>query len=155
MSYQLLMWSGAISIILITLFLIEEHRTRRFGEDMRAVFDRMLVRVRHSIRSAFPEVNGNFFQELFYFTVHKTLSGILISLRAVERLIVRVARFNRKQVHRLRVSARKEHEIPTQLFPTEHARRLSEIIEHKRSVELTPAERAHRKEASIEGRSLF
>jgi hypothetical protein len=147
-SIAFLTFGGLSSLFLVILFAIEEKRGIRYGERVRAVFDRMISNARKSVGSAFPDVNDHFLRELFHFIIHSILSLVLSAVRSVERGVVRIVRFNRMQVMRLRTPA-----PPTGVTPehTERTAHLAEVIDHKRSVELSPKERAKKKEEAIEG----
>lgn len=146
-SITFLTFGGLSSLFLIVLFAIEERRGVRFGERVRSVFDRLVQNVKDNVRSAFPEVNDHFLRELFHFLIHGMLSFVLAFVRSVDRGVVRIVRFNRMQVMRLRTP--KIEKSPEQ--PTDRSGHLAEVMDHKRSVELSPKERAKKKEEAIEG----
>jgi hypothetical protein len=149
-SFTFFVLGSLTSLFLVILFAIEERRGVRFGEHVRGIFDRMIIGIKLGIRGAFPEVNDHFFQELFYFLVHKVLSFALMCLRRLEHAVLHIVRFNRMQVMRLRAAAHMDER--TTSVQTGH---FADIAEHKRSVELTPQQKVKRKEASIEGSGPF
>jgi hypothetical protein len=149
-SFTLFVLGGLSSLFLVVLFAVEERRGVRFGEHVRSIFDRMIIGIKLGVRGAFPEVNDHFFQELFYFVIHKMLSFALMCLRRLEHAVLHIVRFNRMQVMRLRAATHTdEHAGKAQ---TGH---FADIAEHKRSMELTPQQKVKRKEASIEGSGPF
>lgn len=148
-SLNILVLSGLSSLLLITLFSIEQHRGRRFGEHIRAIFDRMLTGMNKGVRAHMPHVNKYFFQELFHFIVQRTLSQALALLRRLEHLVLHVVRFNRMQVLALR---KREAEVVAPQATDEH---FAAIAEHKKAVELSPKEKQERKDASISGDGPF
>jgi hypothetical protein len=143
---------GSLATLFLTiLFKIEERRGVRFGEHVRSIFDRMIIGIASGVRNMFPEVNDHFFQELFYFIVHKVLSFVLKCLRRLEHFVLHIVRFNRMQVTRLRTPQPEANGAA----PRPVQGHLADIVEHKRSVELTHKEKTKRKEASIEGSGPF
>ena len=150
-SLTLLVISGCSSLFLVTLFTIEGYRGVRYGEQVRAVFDRMLISMRTSVKSVAPDINNYFFQELFYYAIHKVLSFFLTVVRKLEHSVLHVVRFNRMQVIRLRKYGALD-DMSKNASPDSH---LELIAEHKKSVELTPHEKQKRKDASISGSGPF
>ncbi|MFM2374727.1 MAG: hypothetical protein RLZZ234_722 [Candidatus Parcubacteria bacterium] len=144
---------GSLSTLFLTfLFVVEDRRGVRFGERVRGIFDRMILGIQAGVRNSFPEVNDHFFQELFYFVVHKVLSFVLTLLRKLEHVVLHIVRFNRMQVMRLR---RPEHSATSGGVSDQLPNHLADIAEHKRAVELSHTEKSKRKEASIEGSGPF
>ncbi len=143
--------SGLFSLFLIVLYSVEARRGNRFGEQIRAVFDRLLRRLKGLFREFFPEINSHFLQELFYYMLHITLSRVLSLVRGMERFVLRVVRFNRMQALKLRGIHKKPDDdlsATSENGPTH----LSQIAEHKEATKLTPREQAKRKAASLEGK---
>lgn len=138
--------SGIASLLLTILFAFEASRGVRFGDSMRSVFDRLLVRIEQSVRRYVPPINSLFFQELFYYILHIALSRFLNTIRSLEHFILRVVRFNRMKAMRLRSAMDTERKMDPHF---------AEIAEHKKSVELSPKERARHKEESIESSGPF
>jgi len=152
--------SALTSLFFAVLFRVEQARGARFGGGVRSVFDRMLFDIRAHVRDVMPPINDHFFQELFYFSVHKTLSFILGTIRRLERMVLRVVRFNRMQVVRLRTRSTVGEQLPVvekqnieaSLPVSDH---LSQIAEHKKDSALTPREKQKRKEHAISGDGPF
>lgn len=156
-SLNILIASGLTSLFLALLFSIEQHRGSRYGEKVRAVFDRMLIGIRANIRGLAPEVNNHFFQELFFYLIHKVLSMFLALVRKLEHIVLHVVRFNRMQVVRLRqYGTHAATDMSTDQRSTMHTDgHFAQIAEHKKSIELTPKEKQKRKDASISGSGPF
>lgn len=146
-SIAFLTFGGLSTLFLVVLFTIEDKRGLRFGERVRSVFDRLILNAKNGIVGAFPDVNDHFLRELFHFLIHSALSFLLALVRSVERGVVRIVRFNRMQVMRLRTPA----STGTDVDPSERTGHLAEVMDHKRATELSPKERAKRKEDAIEG----
>lgn len=146
-SIAFLTFGGLSTLFLVALFALEDKRGMRYGESVRSVFDRLILNAKNSIAAAFPDVNDHFLRELFHFIIHSILSFLLASVRRIERGVLRIVRFNRMQVMRLRTPK------PTAVEgePTERTGHLAEVMDHKRATELSPKERAKRKEDAIEG----
>lgn len=159
-SFDFMIVSALTSLFFAVLFRVEQARGARFGGGVRSVFDRMLVDIRAHVRDVMPPINDHFFQELFYFSVHKTLSFILGTIRRLERMVLRVVRFNRMQVVRLRTRSTVGEQLPVvekqnieaSLPVSDH---LSQIAEHKKDSALTPREKQKRKEHAISGDGPF
>lgn len=157
-SFNVMTISALSSLFFVILFSIEHARGVRFGEGIRSIFDRMLVSIRSRVRDVMPPVNDHFFQELFYFGVHKTLSFLLGTIRKLEHVVLRIVRFNRMQVVRLRtqgsatspnVEVAKAGDEPSS---SDH---LTQIAEHKKENALTPREKQKRKDHAIAGDGPF
>jgi hypothetical protein len=106
-------------------------------------------------------VNEHFFQELFYFSVHKTLSFLLGTIRKLERVVLRIVRFNRMQVVRLRTrgtvelpqsAPKAEGDVASASPVSDH---LTQIAEHKKESALSPREKQKRKEHAISSDGPF
>ena len=164
-SFNVMMVSALTSLFFIVLFRIEQGRGARFGDGVRSTFDRMLVSIKDHIRDALPPINDHFLQELFYFSVHKTLSFLLGRIRKLERFVLRIVRFNRMQVVRLRtqsvvtteqsIVASKVGEISSEAAQSPISDHLTQIAEHKKENALSPREKQKRKERSISGDGPF
>lgn len=159
-SFNVMTISALTSLFFIVLFSIERARGARFGEGIRGIFDRMLVGIKSHIRDAMPPINDHFFQELFYFGVHKSLSFLLNTLRKLEHMVLRIVRFNRMQVVRLRTrgSATAQPTIVTKTDTedaTSPSGHLTQIAEHKKENALTPREKQKRKDHAIAGDGPF
>ena len=163
-SFNVMTISALTSLFFVILFHIEQARGARFGEGVRSIFDRMLMSIRAHIREAMPPINDHFFQELFYFSVHKTLSVLLSTLRKLEHMVLRVVRFNRMQVVRLRTGSTAE--VQQQISPktaeessaatsTPSSDHFAQIAEHKIESALSPREKQKRKDHAIAGDGPF
>jgi len=160
-SFHSMIASALTSLFFVVLFRVERARGVRFGESIRSIFDRMILSIRAHVHDAMPPINDHFLQELFYFSVHKTLSVALGSIRKLERIVLRIVRFNRMQVVRLRTRATAGE--PTSAVvgaaetavPTTTSDHLVQIAAHKKEVELTAREKQKRKEHSISGDGPF
>lgn len=162
-SFNVMTISALTSLFFVILFHIEQARGARFGEGVRSIFDRMLLSIRAHVRDAMPPINDHFLQELFYFSVHKTLSFLLGTIRKLERIVLRIVRFNRMQVVRLRTHGTasevqlvgtkpEEGVIETVSASSDH---LLQIAEHKKESALTPREKQKRKDHAISGDGPF
>ena len=167
-SFDLMIVSALSSLFFVVLFSIEQARGMRFGQGVRRVFDRMIVDIKAHVRAVMPPVNDHFFQELFYFGVHKTLSFLLGTIRKLERIVLRIVRFNRMQVVRLRTQGTTiiaPVEQPTTATAREGSAgeqsitsvsdHLTLIAEHKKENALSPREKQKRKEHAISGDGPF
>jgi hypothetical protein len=146
-SIAFLTFGGLSTLFLLVLFAIEDTRGIRYGERVRSVFDRLIMNARNGIAAAFPDVNDHFLRELFHFIIHSILSFLLASVRSIERGVVRIVRFNRMQVMRLRTPK----PTASDSAPIERTGHLAQVMDHMRATELSPNERAQRKEDAIEG----
>ena len=159
-SFNVMMVSALTSLFFVVLFRIEQGRGARFGGGIRSIFDRMLVSIAAHIRDVMPPINDHFFQEVFYFSIHKTLSFLLGTIRKLERVVLRVVRFNRMQVVRLRTRGKAGEQqvaVPkndgdASLPVSDH---LTQIAEHKKENALTPREKQKRKDHAISGDGPF
>ena len=141
-SIAFLTFGGLSTLFLLVLFTVEDKRGMRYGERVRSVFDRLILNAKNSFAAAFPDVNDHFLRELFHFIIHSILSFLLASVRSIERGVLRIVRFNRMQVMRLRTPK----PTATDAEPTERTGHLAEVMDYKRATELSPKERAKRKE---------
>lgn len=153
-SLNVLIFSTLTSLFFVVLFTVEQYRGRRYGENVRAVFDRMLSRIKSNMFGFAPEINNHFFQELFYYFIHKVLSVFLAIVRKIEHLVLHIVRFNRMKVIQLR-TPHAVGDTDVSATPLQTDDHFAQIAEHKKSVELTPKEKQKRKDASISGMGPF
>ena len=136
---QILTISSISTVFLVTLFSVEQYRGRRYGESVRAIFDRMIMGIARALRSRFPEINSLFFQEFAYYILHVFLSKILMSVRRIENGVHSIVRFNRMKALKLR--ARTNDESTVAFVPSANEAHLSAVAEHKKETELSPKEK--------------
>ncbi len=138
-SVVLVLLPATLTILYIVLLIVERKSGHRYGARMRRVFDQSIDEVKRAFVAHTPDVNHQFFRQLFHYVIHLCLSFILWVLNLLERGLRRIARLNRTKAV-----------TSASVAPDSHLRK---IAEHKEESALTEKEKKARKKAALRGDS--